>query len=156
MTCEEIKKEIESFKKDLIKQINDSDLDMQEMLKGIIKVSSKYPEQKELIEFIVILNDTLTRDSKNIRNNIIEMIDACFGYKIKILEKIDAVNKKTNNPSTFRTKMRTAVLSVRNLILSKLVIPLVIVVIIFVLYILFPDSTEHFFKDIFPQLSKIF
>ena len=156
MTCEDMKKELESLKRDLIKQINDCDIDMQEMLRGIIKISSKYPEQKELIEFIVILNDTLNRDSKNIRNNIIDMIDVCFSYKFKILDKIDNINQKTVKPTSVKTKIKNAAVSLKNLVLGKLIIPLVIVVVIFVLYILFPDSTEHFFKDIFPQLSKIF
>jgi len=155
MTCEEIKREIEELKKSLIKQINDNDLDMKEIMKNIIKVSSKYPEQKELIEFIIMLNDALNRESKNIKNDIIDIIDVCFVYKIKLLDKVESLKKESVKTSTFKNKVKTITTNIKNMLFGKLIIPLIIIAFIFALYIMFPEQADHFFKEIFPKISKI-
>jgi len=152
MTCKEMRDRLEKLVNDLKKELQNSDPDLSEMYKKIVDITSKYPEEKELVEFVVIMHDYMMRDNKNIKNVLHEAIDLWLHYKIATLDKIEEVNNKKISTST---RIKSALNTVKQLILSKLVIPLGIVFGIFVLYLIFPDQCKDFFENILPKLGLI-
>jgi len=143
----EVTKNLDSISKDLSLQLNALDEDMNSLHKHIIQLGVKYPEQQELIEFIVFINDRLgTRHSQveDIMSQTISDLISCEKQMVvineKLMTKIDSISSKKGFWSTVGSKIS----SVNDI---KVLFGLGFVVSLVIARIFFPESSSEFLAD---------
>lgn len=152
--CEDLIKKLEDFKKEFKQNMRDGDSDFSELMSKIIGTTSKHPEQKEIVELMVLLQDYMARDNRNIKNNLIDSIEGIIDYKIEHLKKI---SDKQNDLS--KTKSNSKIIVIisffKELFKNKIVMGMFFIGFLLLLYIFFPKETDHFFKEDLPKIVKI-
>lgn len=106
--------ELTKIQKDLEQQISALDSDSKAYHSQIISISSQYPEQKELLEFIVFVNDRLETRHTQFEDIINEALGDIVSHKKhiinlnkKIANNVDTINTKKNVIALLLSKVKT-------------------------------------------------
>jgi len=95
----ELLDELEKIENKLVDNINEFSED-NVINDKLIELISNYPNQKEIIKFIVFINDNLTNTQIKYRDAIIDSLNSIISQKKKILKLIDDLHKpKQQNKS---------------------------------------------------------
>ena len=84
---QQLDKTLEQLKKDFNEQMNAIENDLGEFHKILINLSTKYPEQKELLEFIVFINDRIETSQTNMKEVLTESFNAIIYVKKEIIKQ---------------------------------------------------------------------
>ena len=148
-TPEEVVRELEAFRSDLIAQAGaDDNENYEKHIKRLLELSTKYPQQREIIEFVVLQYDDAKRSVKQMRNEFISTIDTIISYKIYTVEQIDNCQKKKFN-------LKKVVDKGKQFILYKYGFIVVVVTVLLGFYLFSPSGVKNFFNDIWPFVEKI-
>lgn len=79
----EIDKSLDELKKHFHEQMNTFESDLNEFHHQVITLSAKYPENKELLEFIVFINDRIETSHTNMREIVTESLNEFIDLKKK-------------------------------------------------------------------------
>jgi HD superfamily phosphohydrolase YqeK len=88
----EINKSLEKLHKDFNKQLNELGNNSHEFHNALISLSTKYPEHKELLEFIVYINDKLETNQTLFTEIVTESFNDLVNVKKTLIEEI--INSK--------------------------------------------------------------
>ena len=91
--------EIEKIENRLIDNINNMD-NNNELNDKLIELISKYPEQKELVKFIVFINDNLTNSQIKARDIVIDSLSSILEQKRNLLKIMEELHIKKPSKST--------------------------------------------------------
>jgi len=158
MTCEEIIKELKKFKKEIRKELNDSESDFSALMSKIIKTSSEYPEQKGIVELIVLMQDYMSRDNRKSKDKIIDIVDTIVDYKINTLENVSTIK---NDQSVKKESKVNKIKNIWSIVLNspfflKIFIIFSLIIIFFLLFLIFPKEADKFIKEEIPTLTKTY
>lgn len=100
---DELYNKLEELKRDFNNQLNGMECDLNEFHKILINLSKKYPEQSELLEFIVFINDKLETNQTQYKQIISDAINRLISYKQIIITNYNnrqlELNENTNTNS---------------------------------------------------------
>jgi len=86
--------ELSEIKLNLNDQLNATNTDIKEFHQNLIYLSSKYPEQNEILEFIVFINDRIETNRTDTKEIITESINQLINVKSQIVRKMIQSNSK--------------------------------------------------------------
>lgn len=75
------------LKKNFNNQLNAIEDDLKEFHKQVITLSSKYPDHKELLEFIVFINDRIEMKQSNLKEVISEALNEILKIKQELIKQ---------------------------------------------------------------------
>jgi len=158
MTCEEIIKELKDFKKEIRKELNDNETDFSALMSKIIKTTSEYPEQKGIVELMVLMQDHMSRDNRRSKDKIMDIVDTIVDYKINTLENVSTIK---NDQNIKKESKVNKVKHIWNVILNspfflKIFILSSLIIMFFLLFLLFPKKADKFIKEEIPILTKTY
>lgn len=158
MTCEEIIKELKDFKKEIRKELNDNETDFSALMSKIIKTTSEYPEQKGIVELMVLMQDHMSRDNRKSKDKIMDIVDTIVDYKINTLENVSTIK---NDQNIKKESKVNKVKHIWNVILNspfflKIFILSSLIIMFFLLFLLFPKKADKFIKEEIPILTKTY
>jgi len=84
---ESLDQNLTSLKGNFNNQMNAIEGDLKEFHKHLIALSAKYPEQKELLEFIVFINDRIETNQTNFKEVLSESINELIVIKKQIVKE---------------------------------------------------------------------
>jgi len=83
--------ELEILEKDLVNDLNNIDPDNKELHENIIKLSAKYPEQSDILKFILFINDIQNTARANLENVYIDNFSELVKKKKQILKLLNDI-----------------------------------------------------------------
>jgi len=89
--------ELREIKNNLNNQLNASSTSIKEFHQNLIQLSSKYPEQKEILEFIVFINDRIETNRTDTKEIIVDSLNQLISIKSQIVRKMIESNVKENS-----------------------------------------------------------
>ena len=160
---EDIERNLSQLKRDFNNEFNLLTGDLKEFHKHMIELISKYPDQKEIIEFIVFINDRLETNHTNTREILSESINQLINLKKELVKSnikarrkllIDTANSEDNEDnednklSIFKNIIKRVII-IKDM---KLIVVSISITTILISYIIAPETTTH----VFEWLVKIF
>ena len=135
----ELKEELEKLEERIIDAINK--IDTNEPNDKLIELISLYPEQKDIIKFIVDVNDNFLRNHLKSREIIIDALSALIEHKKRLLLIIEGLHgqKKITIISTLKDLPKYAWFSITALIIA---------ILLFIFLDKHPDKTDVIIKSI--------
>lgn len=144
---EAIKQDLDRIKKELSLQLNALDDDMNSLHKRIIQLGVKYPEQQELIEFIVFINDRLGTRHSQLEEIMSETISDLIGIKKKTLDiNISLANnvKHLKSKKSFWEMLFTKITSIHDV---KVLFGLAFVLSAVLAKVFYPEASSEFISE---------
>lgn len=80
-------KNLSELKSNFNNQMNAIEDDLKEFHKHLIALSAKYPEQKEILEFIVFINDRIEMNQMNAKEILTESINEIINIKKELIKQ---------------------------------------------------------------------
>jgi len=93
-------KELIEIKKNLNRQFHSSDSSIQELHNNIVRLSSKYPEQSEMLEFIVFINDKIEINNSDTKDILLDTINQMIDKKSILIRGIISDYRSQNTPKS--------------------------------------------------------
>ena len=156
---------LRNIKADLKKIKDDLNFQLQELQKSkditkfhnfIADIVSKYPDQKELIQFMVFINDEITRNTQLHNELITDTVDGIINKNTELISHLeDIYNKKVQKvPKTFKEKFADIF---KHITFKDIKFIAITIIIILVLIIILHNPTEadKLFEHIFKMLKYI-
>jgi hypothetical protein len=84
---EELDMKIADLKRNLNNQVNAIESDISDFHKQLIDLSAKYPQHKQLLEFVVFVNDKLETDHSNFKAVLMESMNELIQIKRDVLKQ---------------------------------------------------------------------
>lgn len=151
---EEVDKTLTQLKSDFNNQMNAIDNDLKEFHRQLIALSVKYPEHKEMLEFIVFINDRIETSQTNMKDVLVESLNQMMFVKKEIVKNNlkfahYSITKKTKETITDKIKDMTFDLDSTGV---ELLISAVILFLIIIIFMFFPTQLS----DLLGWISSIF
>ena len=144
-------RDLSELKKNFNNQMNAVEGDLKEFHKHLIALSAKYPDHKELLEFIVFINDRIETNQTNFKEVLLESINeiilikrSLIKYQIKSVDcsnvdkpiQILEVDTYQPRPSSIMEKL-TALKEL------KWVLSIIFILILFIGFLVAPEATKE-------------
>lgn len=84
---EKLDTDLTKLKTDFNNQMNAIEFDLKEFHKYLIELSTKYPENKEILEFIVFINDRIETSQTNMKEILGESLNELISIKQQIIKQ---------------------------------------------------------------------
>jgi len=153
MECDEIIEKLEKFKKEIREEIREREPGLTNIMTNIVEISSKYPDQKGIIELIVLMEDYMVRDNRKSQDRLIHIMDTIVDYKIYTLRNIRKIKTKQDKKSKIKSLFETIISAP---LFFKIAAIFLFVTILFVTYIFFPKKTDKFITKEIPTITKTY
>lgn len=142
----ELLDELEKIENKLIDDISKISINKTELNDKLIELISEYPEQKQLIKFIIYITDNLSLNQIEHRNILIDAISELIEKKRKILKIIEELHKKSN---TSKKSKKINLEFIKNIPLYGWITISIsfIAILIFFFLIIHPEKTETIVKS---------
>lgn len=148
---ERLKKDIEKLevkKQELISGLAEMDASVNKLLDEVVKISVKFPDQKEFISFVILLNDSTTRSVKDVKSHMLEVVDILIRCKTAMIDCMKSEKEK----SAAKKAWDSTVGAMKKIFVNKFVAMYVFGFICLVLYLIFPVQMEHFIGTLLPKI----
>ena len=145
----DFEEELETIIKDLDKQLSVLNTDNNTFHKAIIEIIAKNPKSKELVQFIVEINDRMETKNGVLKEIISESLNELVKKKIKIfkeiikeLERLDKYHLTETNFSKFKDKIYSGILVIQTHVSSnkKTYLWLLLGILVFSSILIMPDK----------------
>jgi len=143
------------LKKDFNNQMNAMEDDMQDFHKQIIKLSTKYPEQKEILEFIVFINDRIETNQTNYKGVINDTLNNIIDIKHQIIKqhlKARMIDKDYESNRTIWGKIYSFINTLKDI---KWVLTISFFTLVFIGYYINPELSAIIFEKIIKIFSIV-
>ena len=137
---ENIRKNLDDLEKELLKIINSQD--SESISEKIIHLMSEYPEQKELLKFIIFLNDKINNAHSNTVDAMYSIVSNLISQKKELLTIIDHLEEKKANKDEIKTISLTDIPTSVWVFFSVSIIS----ILLFVFLVIHPEKTETIVK----------
>lgn len=148
---EHLKRDIERLKtkrEELISGLAEMDDNINKLLGAVLEIGIKFPEQKEFIDFVILLNDSTTRSIKDIKSHMLEVVDILIRCKITMVDCIEDEKEK----SATKKALDSMVGAMKKIFVNKFAMMYIFGFICLVLYLIFPSQMEHFIGTLLPKI----
>jgi len=93
MDVKELEEEIKKLEEKIVNEYNSLYSQDEKIYERLIQISSKYPDQEELLKFIIFLNDNLTTKQKKGHEIAFDGLTSIIDNKKKLLKLLDKPKK---------------------------------------------------------------
>lgn len=131
-----------NLKRDLNTQINLANTKVNEFHKMLIDLSTKYPEHKELLEFVVFVNDKIETNQTNVKEIIIESLNDIISLKKEIIKQIIISRKKPFSLPSEEVK-KGFFDKITSFAEIKFIVVVVLIIVLILSFITAPDATVN-------------
>jgi len=142
----ELENEIKLLEEKIINDFNSLYDGEQELHDKLIKISTSHPEQADLLNFIVFLNDNLSTSQKKGHEAILDNFTKIINNKKRLIKILKQNSEKINKPPIWK---RINFKDLKTILLS-------IVLIILMIGLLFFPEFKNDIKDLSLVIKKIF
>ena len=142
---------LEAKKQELLAGLAEMDASINKLLEEVIKISIKFPDQKEFISFVIFLNDTTVRSVKDIKSHMLEVIDILIRCKRIILQHA----KEEQQAAPSRRVVWPTFEFLKRLLINRVFAVYFFGFICMVLYLIYPAEVEHFIGTLLPKIFGI-
>jgi hypothetical protein len=146
-----IDESLELLHNDFNKQLEALGSDTKEFHNALIDLSAKYPDHKELLQFIVFINDKLETNQSMFADIVVESFNELIRTKKTLVQKLldekENITKVSNDLSIWQ-KVKVATGAMKNI---KMILTSIAVILLAVGVIIAPDM----FIEIIKELAKL-
>lgn len=145
---EKIDEKLSQLQTEFNKQIHAIEDDVNEFHKQLINLGVKHPDSKELIEFIVFINDRIEMKQTQFEDVLKDTIKQLIDYKKELVVINNKMVAKVNElderkpPSMFQWVLS----KVKTFADIKIIVGLVTIIALIIMKIFFPEASDEFFK----------
>jgi len=143
-----IDESLERLHSDFNKQLEILGSDTKEFHNALIDLSAKYPDHKELLQFIVFINDKLETNQSMFAEIVVDSFNEMIKTKKQLVQKLLEERENSNNNLTLWEKVKITTGTMKNI---KMILTALAVILLAAGVIIAPDM----FIEIIKQLTKL-
>jgi len=143
-----IDESLERLHSDFNRQLEILGSDTKEFHNALIDLSAKYPDHKELLQFIVFINDKLETNQSMFAEIVVDSFNEMIKTKKQLVQKLLEERENSNNNLTLWEKVKITTGTMKNI---KMILTALAVILLAAGVIIAPDM----FIEIIKQLTKL-